>query len=62
MQGYSICTLESSALCLCIVAMGGADIYIEYTIHCCDYAGEELLIRETGGVSLYRTGNINIFS
>ena len=62
MQGYSICTLESSALCLCMVAMGGADTYIEYSIHCCDYAAEELLVREAGGVSLYPTGKVNIFS
>ena len=61
MQGYSIRTLGSAALSLCMVAMGGADAYIEYGIHCWDYAAGELLVREAGGVSLYPTGKVNIF-
>ena len=44
-----------------MVAMGGADAYIEYGIHCWDYAAGELLVREAGGVSLYPTGKVNIF-
>ena len=62
MQGFSICTLEYSALCLCMVVMGGADIYIEYSIQSCDYAAEELLVSEGDGVSLYPIGKVNIFS
>ena len=39
-----------------MVAMGVADAYFEYGIHCWDIAAAELIVREAGGVTLYPTG------
>lgn len=53
---HGIRTLGCASASCCMVSQGGADAYIEYGLHCWDYAAGELIVREAGGVSLYPTG------
>ena len=53
---YSIRSLGSAALNCCMVAQGCIDAYLEYGVHCWDYAAGDIIVREAGGVSLYPTG------
>lgn len=46
----------SAALNMCMVALGGADIYFEFGIHAWDIAAGDLIIREAGGVSIDPAG------
>ena len=39
-----------------MVAMGSADAYYEYGLHCWDMAAAHLIVREAGGVCMYPTG------
>ncbi len=39
-----------------MVADGTADSYIEYEVHCWDFAAGEIIVREAGGVTLHPTG------
>lgn len=41
---------------MCMVALGGADVYIEFGIHAWDIAAGDLIIREAGGVSIDPAG------
>ena len=49
-------TIGSAALSCCMVAQGVTDAYIEYEVHCWDYAAGDIIVREAGGVALYPTG------
>ena len=49
-------SLGSAALNCCLVAMGSADAYYEYGLHCWDMAAAHLIVREAGGVSMYPNG------
>ena len=40
-----------------MVADGTADAYIEYEVHCWDFAAGDVIVQEAGGVTLYPTGN-----
>lgn len=42
-------SLGAAALNICMVALGGADVYYEYGIHAWDYAAGEFIVREAGG-------------
>ncbi|XP_072763921.1 inositol monophosphatase 1 [Anoplolepis gracilipes] len=53
---HGIRTLGSAALNICMVALGGADIYFEFGIHAWDFAAGELIVREAGGVSIDPAG------
>ena len=39
-----------------MVAEGIADAYLEYEVHCWDFAAGDIIVREAGGISLYPTG------
>ena len=41
-----------------MVALGCADGYFEYGIHCWDIAAGDVMVREAGGITMYPTGTI----
>lgn len=53
---YRLRTLGSAALNMCMVALGGADVYFEFGIHAWDMAAGDLIVREAGGVSIDPAG------
>jgi myo-inositol-1(or 4)-monophosphatase len=53
---HGIRTLGSAVASLCMVAMGGADAYVEYGLHCWDIAAGSLIVQEAGGIALYPNG------
>uniref|UniRef100_A0A336K7I9 Inositol-1-monophosphatase n=1 Tax=Culicoides sonorensis TaxID=179676 RepID=A0A336K7I9_CULSO len=53
---HGIRCLGAAALNICMVALGGADCYIEFGLHAWDMAAGELIVREAGGVSLDPSG------
>lgn len=57
---YRIRSIGSAALSMCMVAMGAADAYFEYGIHCWDVAAGDIIVREAGGVTFYPTGINNM--
>lgn len=52
----SIRTLGSAAVSCTMIAQGCADAYVEYGLHCWDYAAGAVIVQEAGGVVLYPTG------
>lgn len=53
--------MGSAALNLCAVAMGQAEAYYEFGIHCWDYCAASLILEEAGGVALDTTSKLKIF-
>lgn len=53
---HSIRSLGSAALNMCMVALGGADIFFEFGIHAWDIAAGDLIVREAGGISIDPAG------
>ncbi|EFN83275.1 Inositol monophosphatase [Harpegnathos saltator] len=53
---HGIRSLGSAALNMCMVALGGADVYFEFGIHAWDIAAGDLIVREAGGVSIDPAG------
>lgn len=41
---------------MCMVALGGADVFFEFGIHAWDIAAGDLIVREAGGVSIDPAG------
>jgi myo-inositol-1(or 4)-monophosphatase len=56
----SIRGLGSCALNMAMVAMGGADAYVEYGIHAWDVAAGDLIVREAGGIVIDPAGMLPI--
>ena len=56
MLHYRFRYLGSAALSMCMTAMGSADGYSEYGIHCWDIAAGDIIVREAGGVTMGPTG------
>lgn len=55
-RAHGLRALGSAALNMCMVALGGADVYVEFGIHAWDIAAGDLIIREAGGVSIDPAG------
>lgn len=53
---HGLRSIGSAALNMCMVALGGADIYFEFGIHAWDVAAGDLIVREAGGVSIDPAG------
>ncbi|XP_066582599.1 inositol monophosphatase 1 isoform X2 [Prorops nasuta] len=53
---HGIRCLGSAALNGCMVALGAAEIYYEFGIHCWDIAALDLIVREAGGVTIDPAG------
>lgn len=53
---FSIRSLGSAALNMCMVASGGADCNYEFGIHAWDIAAGDLIVREAGGVTIDPAG------
>ena len=52
--------MGSAALNLCAVAMGQAEAYVEFGIHCWDYCAASLIVEEAGGVVVDTTSKKSI--
>lgn len=52
-------SLGSAALNMCMVALGGADVFFEFGIHAWDIAAGDLIVREAGGVTTDPAGKHN---
>lgn len=53
---HGIRNLGSAALNMCMVALGGADAYLEFGIHIWDFGAGAIIVREAGGVAVDPTG------
>ncbi|XP_043231254.1 inositol monophosphatase 1-like isoform X3 [Amphibalanus amphitrite] len=53
-HGYRF--LGSAALCMCLLAEGGADVYYTFGVYCWDVAAGCVICREAGGVVLDTAG------
>lgn len=49
---HGLRSLGSAALNMCMVALGGADVFFEFGIHAWDIAAGDLIVREAGGVTI----------
>lgn len=53
-------TLGSAAVSCTMIAQGCADVYVEYGLHCWDFAAGDIIVREAGGVALCPTGQSQV--